>query len=241
MTEAEWIAFLQRPEIPAFNRAMLVNPDDDLPRLVFADWVEENHPHRRFVKQLRLSVNRPQDVLHCPAFPTVRGLFAGLWRGRLALKLRSVSGFEIQFLRQEMAFLRVALGSGWVGRISLDVRGMDGVVTSPECVEVIRWPEIEWLEIGGQIDWHPAISQFVCARPDLFSKLSTLVNSDRTPDPPELQTMFASPLLSQLSRFDLGFGRNWPEVVEAIRTSPHLTADMKARWGWPTDDGGANR
>ncbi len=32
VTEGRWIAFLQRPEIPAFNRAMLINPDDDLPR-----------------------------------------------------------------------------------------------------------------------------------------------------------------------------------------------------------------
>ena len=37
MTEAEWIAFFRRPEIPAFNAAMLEHPDADLPRLVFAD------------------------------------------------------------------------------------------------------------------------------------------------------------------------------------------------------------
>ncbi len=59
MTEAEWIAFLQRPEIPAFNRAMLVNPEDDLPRLVFADWMDETCPDTAVNKAVRESINKP--------------------------------------------------------------------------------------------------------------------------------------------------------------------------------------
>jgi uncharacterized protein (TIGR02996 family) len=240
VTEAEWIAFLQRPEIPAFNRAMLANPDDDLPRLVFADWIEENHPHRRFVKQLRLSVNRPQDVLHCPTFPELRGVRAGLWRGRLALNFRPDSGVEVPLRYAELEFLRIVLNSGWLARIALSVQGRDGVVTSPGFADSVRWSEIEWLEIDGLIDWQPAISQYVLARPELFPKLSALVNVDSTADAAILSAMFASPLLKQLAHFDLGFGSYWPEVVEAVRTSPDLTAEMKARWGWPTDDGRAN-
>ena len=236
MTEAEWIAFLARPEFPAFNRSMLENPADDLPRLVFADWVEENHPHRRFVRQLRLSVTRPHDVLHCPAFPEVRGLHAGLWRGRLALEFRTVAGIEVGLRREEMDFLRVVLSSGWLWRLSIWVHGVDGQVTSPKFISSIRWSDVEWLDIGGHIDWQPALSQFVFARPELFPKLTVLVNRDDTPIAPVLHTMFASPLISRLTHFDLGYGRNWPEVVEAIHTSPHLTAEMLTRWGWESPD-----
>lgn len=59
MTEAEWIAFLQRPEIPAFNRAMLANPEDDLPRLVFADWLDEHCPDGAVNKAVRASIANP--------------------------------------------------------------------------------------------------------------------------------------------------------------------------------------
>lgn len=241
MTEAEWTAFLQRPEIPAFNRAMLANPDDDLPRLVFADWVEENHSHRRFVKQLRLSVSRAGDLLHCPAFPESRGLHAGLWRGRLALDFRPVAGIEVRLLREEMDFLRVVLSSGWLGRIRVWVHGVDGVVTSPECVDWVCWPDIEWLEIGGHIDWQPAIWAFVLSEPTRFPKLSTLVQcGDTASRTEELERWLSSPVVQQLKRFDLGYGRRWPEVVDAVRRSPHLSAELKAQMQ-ATDEGGANR
>ncbi len=62
MTEAEWIAFLQRPEIPAFNRAMLANPDDDLPRLVFADWMDENCPDDFFNRFIRESITSQNHI-----------------------------------------------------------------------------------------------------------------------------------------------------------------------------------
>lgn len=243
MSEAEWIAFLQRPEIPAFNRAMLDNPDDDLPRLVFADWVEENHPHRRFAKLLRLSIHRPKHVVHFSAFPEMHGVQVGLWRGRFALEqLRVMGGGPNRLLRAELEVLPLLASSGWVGRVSAEVWGSDGEVTSPTFVTDIHWAGVEWLEIGGHIDRQPALSQFVFAHPQRFPKLSAVVNCGEMPDPAALRAMFASPLITQLTHFDLGFRWNWPEVEEVVRTSPHLTAQLKARWGWAaTDDGGANR
>jgi uncharacterized protein (TIGR02996 family) len=240
VTEAEWIAFLARPEIPAFNRAMLENPDDDLPRLVFADWMEENHSHSRFVRQVGMSIRRPNDVLHCPAFPELRGVKAGIWRGRLALKFVPVAGISVRLSRDELRFLRVVLDSSWLGRISLWVHGVEGEVTSPEFVPAVRWAEIEWLEIGGEIDWRPALEVFVIAHPDRFPKLSALIHRGYCPDGPTLDTLLTSPLLRQLNHLALGDGQFLPETTTAVLRSTALSDALKARWR-RTDDGGANR
>ena len=40
-----------RPEVLAFLQDIKQNPDDNTPRLIFADWLEENgDPRREFVR-----------------------------------------------------------------------------------------------------------------------------------------------------------------------------------------------
>lgn len=110
MTEAEWTAFLQRPEIAVFNRAMLVNPDDDLPRLVFADWLDENCPDPRAGKAVRDSLTgRLGDVDFLPASA---GLAPHTDRGRLKLHLHAETP-PSEFVR------RAVWESGWVGRVMM--------------------------------------------------------------------------------------------------------------------------
>jgi uncharacterized protein (TIGR02996 family) len=87
VTEAEWIAFLQRPEIPAFNRAMLVNPDDDLPRLVFADWMDETCPDTAVNAAVRRSVTHPDEREQWVSVQPL-GMAMAFVRGRLRVSIQ---------------------------------------------------------------------------------------------------------------------------------------------------------
>lgn len=89
MTEAEWIAFLQRPEVPAFNRAMLDNPDDDLPRLVFADWMDENCPDTAVNAAVRGSIVGARKVTAWPGQEESRGVRLEFIRGRVRARVES--------------------------------------------------------------------------------------------------------------------------------------------------------
>jgi len=120
MTEADWIAFFRRPEIPAFNAAMLEHPDADLPRLVFADWVEENCPNAAFVTALRRSIAKPETPEWVPNFSmVVRGHELRLWCGRIEV---GVDCGDPEFDSEPDEFVNTAWKSGWVGRLKL--RGM---------------------------------------------------------------------------------------------------------------------
>ena len=117
MTEAEWIAFFRRPEIPAFNAAMLEHPEADLPRLVFADWVEENCPNAAFVAALRRSIANPETPEWVPNFSMViRGHELRLWRGRLEV---GIDFGDREFDAEPDAFVKAAWDSEWVGRLKL--------------------------------------------------------------------------------------------------------------------------
>lgn len=109
MTEAEWITFLQRPEIAAFNQAMLANPDDDLPRLVFADWLDENCPDQRICAVIRQSMNGKVNPI--PFLPTPADVSLCAERGRLSLTL------ERDQPPPEDHGCRVLWESGWVGGV----------------------------------------------------------------------------------------------------------------------------
>jgi uncharacterized protein (TIGR02996 family) len=87
VTEAEWIAFLQRPEFPAFNRAMLDNPEDDLPRLVFADWMDENCPDHEVNAAVRASVTNETRSAPWPSQREGRGARLEFVRGRLRTRV----------------------------------------------------------------------------------------------------------------------------------------------------------
>jgi uncharacterized protein (TIGR02996 family) len=135
MTEAEWITFLQRPEIAAFNQAMLANPDDDLPRLVFADWLDENCPDERVCKVVRESMSGRSVDMTCLAVPGEVRVTAR--RGRLHLTL------GVNAPPRESAQWPI-WDAGWVGGVRL--------YTTPPA-EIRGWllhPQmsgVEWLEV----------------------------------------------------------------------------------------------
>jgi uncharacterized protein (TIGR02996 family) len=237
VTEAEWIAFLQRPEIPAFNRAMLDNPDDDLPRLVFADWMEENCTNRRLVLLLRRSITHPDVVQPCPSFPAIGSQQAGLWRGRLVMDFVPRRWEPLRPRRDEMDFWKGVVDSTWLGRLSIWLQGSADQIATAPIVTTVRWNELEWLEVGGMIDWELATGVFVLSHPERFPKLSSLVHLGDTPLTGDLEGWLSASLVHRLKHFDIGYGRRRPAVLEAIRRSPHLPPELKARMLLP--DAGA--
>lgn len=119
MTEAEWIAFFQKPEIPAFNRTMAENAEAPLPRLVFADWVEENLPKPYFVAALRKSIEQPNEVVKCRGLLNFNGAVFRFQFGRLWAQIDTNHVSTSRRAKQEL--LKVILASGWVGHLSLRI------------------------------------------------------------------------------------------------------------------------
>lgn len=111
MTEVEWITFLQRPEFPAFNRAMLENSDDDLPRLVFADWMDENCPDTAVNAAVRESVTGNGK---CRGWPDLPANAWDLWfeRGRVTAEINRASRPVVR--RRARTFLEAVWKANWV-------------------------------------------------------------------------------------------------------------------------------
>lgn len=143
MTEADWIAFFRRPEIPAFNAMILEHPDADLPRLVFADWVEENCPHTPFVMALRRSIANPETPEWVPNFSmVVKGHELRLWRGRIEV---GIDCSDPEFESRPDAFVKAAWDSGWVGRVK--VRGIPAGTPQLGRVFWRRMGGVEYLDL----------------------------------------------------------------------------------------------
>ena len=141
MTESNLIAFFQKPEIPAFNAAMLADPDNDLPRLVFADWVEENCPHTPFVMALRRSIANPEIPEWVPNFSMViKGHELRLWRGRIEV---GIDMSDPDYDTEPDEFVKAAWESSWAGRLKF--RGMQASYYPHDIAN--RLDGIEWLDL----------------------------------------------------------------------------------------------
>jgi hypothetical protein len=119
VTESEWIAFFQKPEIPAFNRTMAENADAPLPRLVFADWVEENLHKPYFVAALRKSIDQPNEVVKCRGLLNFNGAIFRFQFGRLWAQIDTNHASTSRRAKQEL--LKAIFASGWVGHLSMRV------------------------------------------------------------------------------------------------------------------------
>ena len=76
----------------SFMQAILARPDDDMPRLVFADWIEENDDPDRAVfirEQCALARVEPWDPIAVESRAYHRGTNSESTLPRLAAKSRS--------------------------------------------------------------------------------------------------------------------------------------------------------
>jgi uncharacterized protein (TIGR02996 family) len=118
VTEAEWIAFLQRPEIPAFNRAMLDKPDDNLPRLVFADWMDENCPDTAVNTAVRESITTRDPHGQWVDVQPLGGL-VGFIRGRHHVSIQDeVRPMSVAW---PTTLLSALWQANWIGQIFFNV------------------------------------------------------------------------------------------------------------------------
>lgn len=250
MTEAEWIAFLQRPEIPAFNRAMLDNPEDDLPRLVFADWMDENCPDTAVNAAVRESIN---GDLKYVAWPNLRGnrkWSLSFVRGRVMAWV----DVEVRPPQRRPAriILESAWQSGWVEAVLFgDVRGhtIEGWVYDPPMrnvstvglpggellgVTLIRWlspelmPRLIRLEVRGPYSDAGLVRELAAsphmARIEILSLPACPIVDD------DAIALARSPHVANLKQLNLDVLDFTPAGAAALANSPYLCEAIRAQW-----------
>ena len=243
MTEAEWIAFLQRPEIPAFNRAMLEAPEDDLPRLVFADWMDENCPDTAVNEAVRASLTNEHRLATWPGLKRSRTWGLTFTRGRLTAVVNRQEGPPQR--RPPRLVLEAAWQAGWVENVmfgsigyprwlwfrdppmetvlavSVSGAGFEnpdqfiGLLTSPRLTRVISLGVVGW--------FLPSCLAHTLVRCPIVGRLSalTLVSAQLTPD--GLIALTNSPFVSGLTTLNLTACMIGDAGAITLANSPRLT------------------
>lgn len=242
MSEAEWIAFLQRPEFPAFNRAMLDNPEDDLPRLVFADWMDENCPDAEVNRAVRESISGEHRQAAWPNLRRNRKWNLTLVRGRVTiwvnLQLRPPQR------RPPRTVLEAAWQAGWVegmlfGRLhghfvggwfdDPPVRGVRVVGLAGDSVSAFmlahrltpsRMPHLQTLALNGQPTEPGFVTELTASA--VFARLVHLSLCGMRLTQSEVEALAGSPHLSGLNTLALGACDIQDAGAAALAQSPHL-------------------
>lgn len=243
MTEAEWIAFLQRPEIPAFNRAMLENPDDDLPRLVFADWLDENCPDAAVNAAVRTSISNQQAHVPWPGLKRNRTWSLMFTRGRLTAWVNRQKGPPQR--RPPRLLVEAVWQAGWVEHVvfgsiqgfplslwfrdppmetvlAVSVMGTSFenpdqfvvLLTSPHLTRVISFGVVGW--------YQPSCLAHTLSRCPIVARLSALTLSSAQLSSDGLTTLASSPSLAGLATLSLVGCAIDDAGAVALSTTPHL-------------------
>jgi uncharacterized protein (TIGR02996 family) len=197
----------------AFLRAILDDPEDDAPRLVFADWLEEHGDSDR-AEFIRTQVTLAQLPLHAP--------------GRTALAARE----EALLQEHSRRWADPLRGLNWGWRFG---RGFIEAVqihpfndqTVPALARVVALAPIRMLSIPDDCPWGEAL---VAAAPS-FGRLRELrfeyTSFSHYGLSGHLQTLLTSPHVAGLLKLYVVGGRNWgwlsKKALRAIITSPSLT------------------
>jgi len=257
VTEAEWIAFLQRPEIPAFNRAMLVNPDDDLPRLVFADWMDENCPDEFFNRFIRESITSQESIPFRVGYGNQRRRLS-FDRGRVFASLYSRSPPPKR--REPRTLFAAVWRAQWVNRLALDgvgpkclksffhdppmamVRGVYfhendcSPALLPEILNSSHLTHLTYLSLSGRASTELLRALLSCEVVVQFTGIELTVADNVS----TAGLIANSPKLTGLSHMRL-HGCRSADFAAALANSPYLCEAIRAQWRRATDEGGANR
>jgi uncharacterized protein (TIGR02996 family) len=197
-------------ELPALLRAVKEQPEDDLPRLVLADWLEEHGDGARgeFVRvQCRMARLAADD----PDLPAVqrrerelRARHAARWVGDLK-RFTHFSTFE-----RGLAFLQVSSCNAFL----FPAARRRAAHRSPayEWVSGLRFP---WCQPGR------AIRRFL-KQPEAFAGLTHLEMGFGETDPDSFADFLSLPHLGLLTHLDLSGSRVGDAGVTALARSPHL-------------------
>jgi uncharacterized protein (TIGR02996 family) len=181
----------------AFLRAIIDNPDDDLPRMVYADWLDEHgQPERAEFIRVQCELSRP---------PQARSDFDKLW-GRSEELLAGHKEEWLGPLNDLVEF--AAFHRGFVTRVTLSV------ATFLRRAEVI-WRLAPVQRVGLKNAWEEMDK--LAASPHLgrVRELGLPINQL---GPTEIATLLESPYLTNLKALDVGYNRfHAPTVVELAR------------------------
>ncbi len=249
MSEAEWIAFLARPEFPAFNRAMLDDPEDDLPRLVFADWMDENCPDAAVNAAVRGSIANTRDRIEWPNLGPHRGWNLTFRRGRVAAWVNTRRFPPVR--RSPRKLIDGVWRAGWVDALLFD-GGRSDLLTawfgdSPmDSVTMIQvgggnlWPD----ELGTLLHsprlgnltrlvaraWHTGtegLARTLSVAPRVAQLKAFSIVSTSSLSGADAQVLMDSPLVSGLEELEVSACSVGDAVAVAVARSPHL-AKLKA-------------
>jgi uncharacterized protein (TIGR02996 family) len=259
--EAEWIAFLQRPEIPAFNRAMLDNPDDDLPRMVFADWLDENCPDADVNRVVRESISGEQKVASWPRLQGNREWYLAFTRGRIFAWINVV--VRLSRRRQPQRMLEAVWRSEWVETVlfgnvrghvvdsCIHTRGMWGVRSlgltgiGLQAASLIRWlsPELTPRLTGLGI-YRPCLDagwlQALATSPNV-ARLTTLTLTACQIGDEGVFVLASSPHLANLRHLHLEAETVSPAAAILLANSPYLWEGIREQWRPRPDEVWAHR
>ncbi len=205
-----WAAVASADNQNRLLRAILSNPDEDTPRLMYADWLDEHDDPARaeFIRlQCRLAEREREKVV--PATDPDQQ------RGRELL---------LQLGERWLAELPAIRGVRWAGFR----RGFPGVSVTSATTLVSAAPKVwaaapvEWVTITGL----NANGARILADSDVFSRLRVLaIESYYVPSEGEkpLRVLLQSPRLSALRRLHLSAGAGEAGVIAAAQ-NPHLAS-----------------
>jgi uncharacterized protein (TIGR02996 family) len=199
----------------SFLRAITAAPDDDLPRLVYADWLDEHGRHERaeFIRlQCELARLPEGNARHNELRTREHDLLTAHgaeWLGGLrALNIRAARSPE-EFSRLDVARFR----RGWVDGLLL--RG-NGFLRHGEALYRAA-PLLRHIQLDGA---GLAIQEegFL----PLLDRLTSLDLGCNDLSDWDVQLLAACPHVARLDTLDLGGNDLGPEAARALAASPHL-------------------
>ncbi len=222
-----------RPEVLAFLRDIKANPDDDTPRLVLADWLEEHgDPRGEFVRVQCQLARLPEDDPRCPELLAREGELLNAHR---AAWLRPFPGSD-KLAEFRRGLVRLMLDAGQVlGTASPPFAGteeyawVDGLkvyAVGQQAIErYIAGPALEGvtslhLQAGGERVRDDAF--VALARSPHLGRLTALGLTHFYFGSEAAKALAASPHLSALTELNLQANRVWTGAG-ALAASPHLT------------------
>ena len=194
----------------AFLAAVTANPDDDLPRLVYADWLEENGEAARaeFIRiQCELERCTPDDDRRATLQKREAAL---LKKHRVAWTAEAAEANLATDWRFRRGFLHAASVAAQrfhavaepLFRVAPTVRAVTLTQGSGAVEGILRTPQLT------------KVSELTLSKMCTCGRCAILA---------ELRTLFASPLVANLTHLTVAEDRIDPETVAALVSSPHLT------------------
>ncbi len=237
------------PTEAGFLQDIFAHPEDDTPRLIYADWLDNHQPARaQLIRvQCRLAKLEPDDpdreLLEMQEQDLLKE-HAAVWTGHLPSWARKTAKFQRGFVnhlstgardysRVNKLRLRVTFDSLYLNQLFrvqdlLDARLLAGIRRltltggEAEVAHLLRSEQLADLE-SLELCACP-VSEEVCqalVSNRRLDRLRRLVFTSTELGPDQARILSQAPLLSQLQELSINNGDPWTEAVRILGQSPH--------------------